>query len=98
MTFAHRDQRSKERLTWCNLAEINMRIVSQILEGAHDLSGIPELTFEAVEAARSNPAAGCLIDRVYPGHPLIISFAFRELQHLKGFDFFGRTKEARAPL
>jgi hypothetical protein len=70
-----------------------MTIVKQIALGAEDLSEIPELTFDAVGAARWNAAAGCLIDRLYPGKPLLICFAYRELQNLQGFDFFGRSKK-----
>jgi pimeloyl-ACP methyl ester carboxylesterase len=70
-----------------------MTIIKQIQLGAHDLSEIPELTSAAVEAAIANAAAGCLIDRVYRGHPLIISFAFRDEKSLPRFDFFGRTKK-----
>ena len=70
-----------------------MTIVKQNFSGTTDLTEIPELTFDAVETARWNPAAGCLIDRVYRGVPLIISFAFREEERLQRFDFFGRTKK-----
>ena len=70
-----------------------MTIVKQIPPGTQDLSEIPELTSAAVLAARENAAAGCLIDRVYRDHPLIISFAFREVKSLQSFDFFGRTKK-----
>jgi pimeloyl-ACP methyl ester carboxylesterase len=70
-----------------------MSIVKQILSGAQGLSEVPELTSAAVEAARVHAAVGCLIDRVYRGHPLIISFAFRESSFLQRFDFFGRCKK-----
>jgi pimeloyl-ACP methyl ester carboxylesterase len=58
-----------------------------------DLSGVPELTNEALEFARWNPEVGCLIDRVYPGRPLIVCFSFVDWHNLPIFDFFGRTKK-----
>jgi hypothetical protein len=36
---------------------------------------------------------GCLIDRVYPGQPLILSFGFVDWHNPPRFDFFGRTKK-----
>jgi pimeloyl-ACP methyl ester carboxylesterase len=70
-----------------------LAISQQYPLGDEGLSAIPELTTEAVEAARWNPAVGCLVDRVYPGHPLILSFGYRQEQYLPAFDFFGRTKK-----
>jgi pimeloyl-ACP methyl ester carboxylesterase len=67
--------------------------VPRIPLAAEGLSDVPELTNAAVEAARWNPEAGCLIDRVYPGRPLVIGFAFADWQQLPAFDFFGRTKK-----
>ena len=58
-----------------------------------DLSDIPELTNLALEFARWNPGVGCLIDRVYPGRPLILSFGFVNWNEPPLFDFFGRTKK-----
>jgi hypothetical protein len=58
-----------------------------------DLSDIPELTNVALEFARWNPEVGCLIDRVYSGHPLILSFGFVDWHNPPNFDFFGRTKK-----
>jgi hypothetical protein len=57
------------------------------------LVDVPELTTEAVEAARWNPRAGCLIDRVEPGRPLVLSFGFVDWKEPPRFDFFGRTKK-----
>ena len=63
-----------------------------------DLSDVPRLTEAALAAARWNPEVGCLIDRVRPGLPLVVTFGFFDWQQLPIFDFFGATKrlEARA--
>lgn len=60
---------------------------------AESLSDLPELTAAALEAARPNPQVGCLIDRVYPGRPLLISFGYLDWHQLPGFDFFGWMKK-----
>jgi hypothetical protein len=62
------------------------------MDGAR-VSDLPELTNDALEAARWNPEVGCLIDRAYPGRPLIISFGFVDWENPPIFDFFGRTKK-----
>ena len=68
--------------------------------GPRGISGLPELTNDALESARWNPEIGCLVDRIRPDLPLIISFGFVDWERLPIFDFFGRTKklEARAKL
>lgn len=70
-----------------------MTILRTFSPSTEGLSELPELTTAAVEAARWNPGAGCLIDRAYPDLPLVISFGFREFQNLPAFDFFKRTKK-----
>lgn len=67
--------------------------MQRIALGAEGLSGVPELTNAALDAARSNKDVGCLIDRVIPGRPLIISFGFVDWTNPPIFDFFGRTKK-----
>src|SRR5690349_166765 len=62
-------------------------------EGGDRLADLPELTNDALEVARWNPEVGCLVDRVYPGRPLIISFGFVDWEGMPRFDFFGRTKK-----
>ena len=64
--------------------------------GVRGILDVPELTNDALEFARWNPEVGCLIDRVRPGHPLIISFGFVNWEELPIFDFFGRTKKLEA--
>ena len=54
---------------------------------------VPALTTEAVELAHRDPEVGCLIDRVEPGRPLILSFGFLNDGALPVFDFFGRSKK-----
>lgn len=70
-----------------------MATVQEFTASPEELAKIPELTNEAIEAAQLNPEAGCLIDRVYPGEPLVVCFSFREVKFLRPFDFFGRTKK-----
>ena len=67
--------------------------MERIPPGAPQLLDLPELTNAAVESARANPEIGCLIDRVYPGRPLLISFGFSDWNRVPNFDFFGRTKK-----
>jgi pimeloyl-ACP methyl ester carboxylesterase len=57
------------------------------------LSDIPELTNQALEAARWNPRAGCLIDRVEAGCPLLVSFSSVDWTQPPAFEFFGRTRK-----
>jgi hypothetical protein len=57
------------------------------------LTDVPELTNAALEFAYWNPSIGCLIDRVHPCRPLIISFGFADWMTLPPFDFFGRIKK-----
>ena len=68
--------------------------------GIKGIADVPELTNAAVEHARWNPEIGCLVDRVRPGAPLVISFGFVDWKQLPNFDFFGRMKkfETRANL
>jgi hypothetical protein len=61
--------------------------------GVKGIADVPELTNQAIEHARWNPEIGCLIDRVSPNCPLIISFGFVDWNKLPIFDFFGRTKK-----
>jgi hypothetical protein len=69
-------------------------LMQRITIGVEGLSGVPELSNDALEAASNHPAVGCLIDRVYPGHPLILSFGFlADEGRAPIFDFFGRTKK-----
>ena len=56
-------------------------------------SELPALTNAALESARWNPEVGCLIDTIYPGSPLLVSFGFLGGTHLPLFDFFGRSKK-----
>jgi pimeloyl-ACP methyl ester carboxylesterase len=56
-------------------------------------SELPALTNAAVESARWNPEVGCLIDTIYPGRPLLVTFGFLGGTHLPLFDFFGRSKK-----
>lgn len=72
---------------------ITARPQLQIALGVRGLSDLPELTNSALDVARWNPEVGCLIDRVYPGRPLILSFGFIDWSRLPNFDFFGRTKK-----
>src|SRR4051812_4462141 len=51
------------------------------------------LTNESIEVARLDPRVGCLMDRVYPGRPLVIGFGFVEWNSLPYFDFFNRVKK-----
>jgi hypothetical protein len=67
--------------------------VQRLSPGVQGLDRVPELTGAALKSARSNPEVGCLIDRVFPGQPLIISFSFLDERRLPNFDFFGRTKK-----
>jgi hypothetical protein len=60
------------------------------------LSEVPTLTEAALEAARGNPEIGCLIDRVRPGRPLVITFSSFDWQQLPNFDFFGPTRSLEA--
>ena len=64
--------------------------------GVKGIADAPALTNDALEFARWNPEVGCLIDRVHPGRPLIISFGFVDWEQLPTFDFFGRTKKLEA--
>ena len=64
--------------------------------GVKGIADVPTLTNDALEFARWNPEVGCLIDRVYPDRPLIVSFGFVEWDRLPIFDFFGRTKKVEA--
>ncbi|WP_406698815.1 hypothetical protein V5E97_08000 [Singulisphaera sp. Ch08] len=70
--------------------------MGRIPPGAPQLRDVPELTNAAVESARANPGIGCLIDRVYPGRPLLISFGFNDWNRVPNFEFFGRTKRLEA--
>jgi pimeloyl-ACP methyl ester carboxylesterase len=70
-----------------------MATVQEFTATPESLAKIPELTEEAIEAARLNPEVGCLIDRVYPGAPLILCFSYFGTMLLRRFDFFGRTKK-----
>jgi hypothetical protein len=72
--------------------------MERFLLDTEDLSDVPRLTEAALESARWNPEVGCLIDRVRPGRPLVITFGFFDWQQLPVFDFFGATRrlEARA--
>jgi pimeloyl-ACP methyl ester carboxylesterase len=67
--------------------------MDRISAAAPQLVDVPELTNAALDSAREDPEIGCLIDRVYPGRPLIISFGFNDWQRMPNFDFFGRTKK-----
>ncbi len=64
--------------------------------GVRGIVAAPELTNDALELARWNPEIGCLVDRVIPGCPLILSFGFVNWTELPIFDFFGRTKKLEA--
>lgn len=57
------------------------------------LAGLPELTLDAMEAARWNPGVGCLIDRTYPGLPLVLAFGHVQYDALPHFDFFKPIKK-----
>jgi hypothetical protein len=70
--------------------------MDRIALDAEELSEVPELTTAAVDAARWNPQVGCLIDRVYPGHPLVVSFGCLDWRQLPRFEFYGRTKKLEA--
>src|SRR5262249_48814752 len=65
---------------------------------ASGLSEVAELTNAALESARWNPKIGCLIDRYYPGQPVVISFAFADWHELPAFDFFAVTKRVEESL
>jgi hypothetical protein len=67
--------------------------MERISAAAPKLEDVPELTGAALDTARAHPEIGCLIDRVYPGCPLVISFGFNDWQGMPNFDFFGRTKK-----
>lgn len=67
--------------------------MSRISLGAEALNNLPVLSMAALKSARKNPHVGCLIDRVYPGRPLIISFGFVNWKETPNFDFFGRIKK-----
>lgn len=56
------------------------------------LDDVPALTAAAVASANRDPRVGCLIDRVEPGCPLIVSFAFADWNATPSFDFFEQTK------
>jgi hypothetical protein len=72
-----------------------MTILGRLSPGDDGLSDIPELTIAAVEAARWNPGVGCLIDRVYPGLPLVLAFGYARYDTLPNFDFFSRRRSSR---
>jgi hypothetical protein len=55
-----------------------------------DLS-IPRLTNEAIEDAARQLESDCVIDAIYPGRPLIISFNY--FTQMDEFDFFGRFRK-----
>lgn len=57
------------------------------------IDAIAALENQSVETARIDPGVGCLIDRVYPGRPLLICFGFVDRQGLPQFDFFNRSKK-----
>jgi len=61
--------------------------------GVRGIADLPELTNDALESARWNPEIGCLVDRVEPGAPLVLSFGFVDWDQPPRFDFFGRTKK-----
>lgn len=62
------------------------------------LEDIPELTEAALEAARWNPEAGCLIDRVHPGRPLVVGFSTEDWHHPPVFEFFDSTRRLESRL
>jgi hypothetical protein len=70
-----------------------MTILGRLSPDDDGLSDIPELTIAAVEAARWNPGVGCLIDRVYPGLPLVLAFGYARYDALPHFDFFKPMKK-----
>lgn len=70
-----------------------MNIPRSLTPAVDGLAGVPELTLDAVEAARWNPGVGCLIDRTYPGLPLVLAFGYVRYDALPHFDFFKPIKK-----
>lgn len=70
--------------------------MQRISLGAEALADLPKLTNAALQSARKNPKVGCLIDHVYPGRPLIMTFGYVDWLEPPNFDFFGRIKKFEA--
>lgn len=68
----------------------------KIEKGACALLDIPPLTTASLAASAADRSSDCIIDKVYPGRPLVIGFNY--FTQIDTYDFFGRLKKMEASI